>query len=86
MTVYAVESNAGHLFVGANGRFADVTETGSKFVEDAEAIVKNYTDDWSVDWYGEGDISGEIIATYKDGVVEVMRQPGVAGQMYLGMD
>ena len=49
MKVLLYESNAGHLFLVHAGKvWMGLEQTGSTFREDAEAILRNDTSDWTI--------------------------------------
>jgi hypothetical protein len=85
------ESNAGHLFLVHGGKvWAGLEAVNSFFAQDAEAILRGDTDDWTVEQYDAPNTEEflhpetRMIAVYEDGRVTTTNFRGAAGKRYVG--
>lgn len=84
-TINLYENNAGRLFAGTDGGpYWDVTNS-AEFDDDATAIGSENTADWTIERYNDidGDDLGNLVATWEDGTVTIVRQLGLAARRYI---
>lgn len=91
MRVELYEDNAGHLFlVHGDKVWSELEQTGGTFSEDARAILRDDTGDWTVPVYSRENINiistGQLIASYQEDSIMSLRmhsRPGMAASQYI---